>query len=397
MRIFCLTILYFLGLGCASAKRSKVSTITGADASVAELDLNAYIEQQGVEHHLTGLETVIVKQGRVVFQRGYGWAIDQQARVTNDTVFRLASISKTVVAVLFMRLLQDHADLHLDDDISAVAGFTIRNPRFSDTPITFRQLLTHSSSINDNYAGLSDELFPDNTDTPISLREFVEAYFNVGGAYYYPANNFTENVPGSAHKYSNLAVTLLGFLVERISGMSLEQFSEEALFRPLGMFDTVWKGEGFSPAGGLATPYDWDASGLHPLGVYGYPDWPAGSLRASGSQLAKLMLLFMNRGIVGGTRILETATVEEMLRIQAPSIAPDQGLILYYLDNPTLPTARLGHNGGDPGVRTEMYFQRDPQGLGVIVLCNCNATGDVSRQAAFSAVRNRLFTYGASL
>jgi CubicO group peptidase (beta-lactamase class C family) len=372
-----------------------LSIAATTDTSTAELD--AFIEQQQAAYHLTGLSAVIVKGDQLVFSKGYGLA-SAQVPVASDTVFRLASISKVVTAVALMKLSDDGRAFGLDDDVSGALGFELRNPAFPAQPITYRMLLSHTASLRDNY-DLPDALFPENDDSPISLRDFAEGYFKPGGLYYNAALSFTDSAPGTAYEYSNLGLTLVGHLVERLSGKSLEDYSREAIFEPLGMTETSWRGAGFAPQSGLAVPHRWSADGgLVPLGAYGYPDWPAGSLRTSAPHLARLMRMLMNRGEVDGVRVLTQASVDEMTRLQAPTADHQQGLVLYFLDAPTVAGARMGHNGADPGVRTEMYWQTGVTApVGVILLCNCDAARDPARSAAFKAIRDRLFEHGEAL
>jgi CubicO group peptidase (beta-lactamase class C family) len=388
-----------LAPSCANrdAHRSSEAPAAAPARSVDEAALDRFIEEQRRTHHFQGLEAVIVKHGRVVFQKGYGWAVEGTAPVTNDTVFRLASISKTFTAVLLMKLLEEHR-IGLDDDVNGALGFAVRHPRYPDSPITYRMLLSHHAAIADNYDYEHAELlFPPDGDAPVALAEFVAGYFRPGGAYYDAARNFTAAAPGTAFQYSNLGYTLAGLLVEKLAGTSLEAYAEAALFRPLGMTDVSWRTRGFAPKGGMATPYKWEeGTGFVAYGQFGYPDWPAGSLRVSGTALAKFMRLFLGRGKVDGVTIVSEAVIGEMTQVQFPATESQYGLGVYYVDDPRLVgNARLGHNGGEGGVRTEMYWRSGgPDGVGVILLGNSGQRYDKERKRAFAAVRDELFAYG---
>ena len=107
-----------------------------------------------------------------------------------------------------------------------------------------------------------------------------------------------------------------------------------------------------------------------PYGQYGYPDYPDGQLRTSVSQLGRFLAAYMNGGSYRGVRILKAATVTEMLRPQIDQIVKGQGLIWYH--DKVGGWQVVGHNGGDWGVATYMFF--DPvSGAGAIVLANGDA------------------------
>jgi CubicO group peptidase (beta-lactamase class C family) len=108
-----------------------------------------------------------------------------------------------------------------------------------------------------------------------------------------------------------------------------------------------------------------------PLGHYGYPDYPDGQLRTSVSQLARFLLMLTARGSCGGHRILADATVEAMEVPQIPSLEPTQALSLFRSHAGDLDV--LGHDGGDAGVTTEMFF--DPNlAAGYVFLANQSVT-----------------------
>jgi CubicO group peptidase (beta-lactamase class C family) len=138
------------------------------------------------------------------------------------------------------------------------------------------------------------------------------------------------------------------------------------------MTETSWHLAGLDQSH-IAMPYGYNKM-VHlylPFGFYGIPYWPCGALRTSALQLANFLNMFIQSGELGGVRLLQPETVEEMRRVQYPDIAPQFGLIWYYknLSGWTL----LGHNGGVFGIATEMFL-RPSDGVGVILLMNGNWT-----------------------
>jgi CubicO group peptidase (beta-lactamase class C family) len=138
-----------------------------------------------------------------------------------------------------------------------------------------------------------------------------------------------------------------------------------------------------------------------PLPQYGYPEVPAGMLRISANDLARFMLVYTQGGSVDGVPILRPETARAMRQPQFPSVAPAQGLVFYHIDSPSGHYHLVGHNGGDPGVSAEMYWvDSDPNGLGVVVLANSDATSDDAhpeRGEAIYSVLERLLEYGSAL
>jgi CubicO group peptidase (beta-lactamase class C family) len=345
--------------------QSEQITTTDDDTS-----LDQYIETKLTQAHMPGLSAAIVKNGEIVWTGAYGFsrAYTQQP-VTSETLFMLASVSKTIVAVAVMQIQED-GRLDLDTDINTYLPFHVVNPNFPETPITPRMLLTHTSSIADNWP-VMQSLYVQG-DSSLPLGQFLQDYLTPGGAYYSPTQNFYAEEPGTASHYSNIGATLAAYLVEAITGIPFDTYCTSHIFEPLGMTETFWHLAGLDQSH-IAMPYGYSKIGhfYHPYGFYGYPDYPDGELRTSALQLANFLNMFIQYGELGGVRLLQPETVEEMRRVQYPDIAPQFGLIWYYknLSGWTL----LGHNGGDRGVATEMFL-RPEDGVGVILLMNGNWT-----------------------
>ena len=331
----------------------------------AETELDTYILNAMEESHIPGLGVAVVSQGEIVWTSGYGWAnIEDELAVTPDTLFMLASVSKTVTATALMQLYEQ-GEFGLDDDINNHLPFTVRNPHSPSTPITFRMLLTHTSSIIDSDTIL--DLYSVG-DSPILLGDFVRGYFTEGGTYYSASNNFDRDTPGTYWEYSNMGATLAGYLVEVIANQGFSEYCDEHIFQPLSMNETSWFIDGLDKTH-VARPYQWSmALGYEAYEHYGYPDYPDGQLRTSVNQLARFLAAFMNDGTYGGAQILHPSTVQEMHRRQASGLDPDQGIIWFYGDLGEQGEV-FGHNGGDDGVSTMMFYRPSDE-LGVILLSN---------------------------
>ncbi|MBW1881227.1 MAG: beta-lactamase family protein, partial [Deltaproteobacteria bacterium] len=163
---------------------------------------------------------------------------------------------------------------------------------------------------------------------------------------------------------------------------------ETHIFEPLGMTDTGWHLSDVD-ASVLAMPYGGSPGNYRPYGHYGYPDYPDGALRTSVVQLASFLGANMGDGSLGPARILESGTLEQMRTVSEPTVAVGQGLIWYY--EPDLGDDVIGHNGGDDGVSTDMYY-RLSDGVGIIVLTNGEA-----RYGPMLAIEEEMFSVGETL
>jgi CubicO group peptidase (beta-lactamase class C family) len=370
-------------LSCIVAALAAMALVlipVSAVAQTADSDLDAFIKQSMVQGGHPGLAALVIKNGKVVWSRNYGLAqVDPAVPVTDDTLFMLASVSKTVTSVAVLQLWED-GWFDLDDDINDYLPFPVRNPHFPDVPITFRMLLTHTSSIQDNEGDLLGSRIYCQGDSPISLGDFVKGYLVPGGEYY--ASSYMVAPPGTVYQYSNFGFALLGYLVETISGIPFDVYTELSIFEPLGMDSTGWHLADLGSAS-IAMPYRCNNNSsdgtsafvCQPFGQYGYPDYPDGSLRTSARQLARFLGAITNGGKLNGARILKASTVQAMLTPHGPPAPAYAGL---GWEGPREPGYSgkwfWGHGGNDRGVCTAMFF-RPSDGIGVIVLANGNYDG----------------------
>lgn len=331
-------------------------------------ELSTYFEEGMEDIRVPGLQAALIKNGSVVWSKGFGFAnTEEETLVTTDTPFMLASISKTVTAVAIMKLYEQGL-FQLDDDINDYLDLSVHHP--SGNVITFRHLLKHSSSIRDEGTVFSS-LYQDG-DSTTSLREFVISYFDPSGELYDLENNFHSWKPGEGYEYSNFAVALLGYLVERIANQDFSLWCSENIFSPLGMTQTGWHLADFDESM-VAYPHNQNefGNGYSVIPHYGYPDYPDGQLRSSAQHMARFLAMFANGGIYDGVRVLQESTVE-LMRNTTP-IDQGQGMIWYQfsLGDETY----MGHGGLDRGVRTRMGY-RISDGSGFIISLNAQPLND---------------------
>ncbi len=355
-------------LGCAAAARPR-----------AREGFDAFVRAQMLRADIPGMAVGYARDGAVRFARAYGFA-DSAARrpATPGTMFAIASVTKTVTALMVMRLAEQ-GRFALDASVAPYLDFPLANPHHPDLPITFRHLLTHTSGLSDAKYYAVDFRSP-GKDAPQPLGDFLKDYLVPGGKTYDAEGCFSPAAPGATWDYSNVGFALLGYLVERIGGEDLRTASQRQIFAPLGMTQMSWTLAGVPPYL-RETPYDVVNGVRTAIPPEGFPDYPSGMLRASIADFTRFVAACANGGRAGGTRLLEAASMAQMLTMQKPAGLPDwltgQGLgwAASRLDGADRPN----HWGGDPGVFTAVYL--DPASRsGVAIFTNLTAT-DKSKTA----------------
>ena len=379
MRSMIVLLLAACGAGETPPMQSPADAQPMADAGTPDADpIDEFMKTHMARARVPGLAAVAVKGDQIVLARGWGEAeIATHRPVTPDTLFMLASISKTVTAVGLLQLYEQ-GRFALDDDVDGPLGYSVRNPAFPDQKLTPRMLLSHTSSIEDGQH--SFDFYVYDRDSPIALDDWLHGYLVSGGAYYDASNWNATSAPGTHYSYSNAGFALAGDLVEKIAGTNLQEFCKAHIFRPLGMNESSFFLRDLDRSH-IAMPYGTDAAGQYQAaGYYGYPDYPDGQLRTSANQLARFLMAIAAHGELQGTRILMSATVDEMLHIQPSS---EEGLSWEFVSIGGRPV--VGHSGADEGVSTDMYF--DPMtGAGIVVLTNGSVFFYADRMQALAEI-----------
>ncbi|KPM48720.1 serine hydrolase domain-containing protein [Jiulongibacter sediminis] len=327
--------------------------------------LNSYIQNKVDKAEVVGMQAAYHKNGKLSWHKSYGVKnVETNEPVDDETLFMIASSSKPVTATAIMHMA-DQGKLDIDADINLYLPFEIRNPNFPEEVITSRMLLSHTSSLKDDWDTL-DPLYTieEGGDSPIPLAEFVPGYFLKGGQYYNENTNFHTKKPGNHWDYCNMGYVILGYIIQELSGKPFEQYMYEDFFEPLGMTNSYWFLRDI-PHENIARPHEPVKKGTPEVLLhYGYPDFPDGQLRTTVSDYARFLEIFLNDGLSNGIQFLKPETVKEFLKIQYPSVQKHQAIawnynemenFLYYRFIPHFPS----HTGGDPGVATVVSF--DPK------------------------------------
>lgn len=334
-------------------------------------DLKEFARNKMAKAGIPALSVAYIRGGKIFSAWALGKADPERGiPADEETIFQIASVSKTVTATAAMQLAE-RGLIDLDADIDRYLPFAVDHPAHPDALISARMLLAHRSGIADNW-GVYNPLYTIGAgggDSPIGLEEFLRSYLVEGGARYDARKNFTAGAPGEEFSYSNVAFGLVGLLVESVDGRSFDRYCAEELFAPLDMPSTVWLHRD-ADAGRMALPCDDDGK---PLPPYSFPTYPDGALKTTPTEFARFLAASMDEGRYGSFSMLRPETMREMLR---PQFGNDEQALGWSYS--TLSDLMLrgygdrriaGHGGGDPGVLTLALFNPEKR-TGLVVFMN---------------------------
>jgi CubicO group peptidase (beta-lactamase class C family) len=358
LQAFGLLVTCLLAASSAHAQR--------ADPRLRQVDklFSAYHRQNG-----PGCAIAIIRDDHVIYARGYGIAnLEYGVSITPHTVFHVASMSKPFTAFAIQLLAADDK-LSLDDDVRKYL------PELHDfgTVITIRHLLHHTSGLRDQWDLL--EMAGWRMEDVITEDDILDLVWRQ------KALNFP---PGSEELYSNTGYTLLGLIVQRVSGKTLRQFTDERIFRPLGMLHTRFNDDNTEIVADRAASYypRGDSFSNAPLQ---YANVGATNLLTTVGDLTMWDRNFYDTR-VGGSAVLK-AMLEPGTLSNGKQTHYASGLFLG--DYRGIETVE--HSGADAGFRSDLL--RFPRAhFSVVVLANLGSidAGGMARKVADIYLADRL-------
>ena len=305
----------------------------------------------------SGAAVVVAKDGEIVYQYHYGFAAKRgKEPITDQTYFRIASVTKLVTGIHVMQLVEQ-GKLSLDADISDTLGFKAGNPYEEDTPVTLRMLMTHTSSISDNGH------FPNRRRSLSSLITLDR--FNKG--------NWHREVPGSKYRYSNFGAGIMGSLIEASTGLNVNDSITASLFQPLNISAAYSAGLLYNAAGAMYSSRnqnlkkEWDPD-VNPEFHFRIT---VGSLWIRPTDLCRLGMMLCDGGQLEGRQVLQPETVAEMMALQqgrgAVTADTPYGLCIHHESTLVGGKMLYGHQGRSEGILCNLYY--DPETRFVFVLC----------------------------
>jgi CubicO group peptidase (beta-lactamase class C family) len=379
-----LTLILLLSIvGSALAQEDRVS-LNGnmpaissrgqgpTDPAELEAFLGDLFAQDMEEHHIAGAAVAVVKDGKLFFAKGYGYA-DVENRIPVDpeeTVFLIGSAGKLFTWTAVMQLAEQ-GKLDMDADINTYLDFRI--PDTYPEPITLNHLLTHTAGFEERWF----ETFTLDADELLPVGEWLASHI--------PAR---VRPPGECAAYSNYGTELAGYIVERVSGQPYDHYIQEHIFSPLGMersaahlpippdmgaYEAIGYLDDYQPVPHIPDDY------MGQLAMV-----PAGAHASSAMDMARFMIAHLQDGHysdenIPGARILEDSTARQM---HTTLYTPDPRLLgtaYGFFDFSDNGQRTLGHSGSTLGFNTLLLLLPD-QNLGVFVSYNAENVGDLTTQ-----------------
>lgn len=358
--------------------------------------LDAVIEEAIAKGELPGAVVLVGRGDRTLYRKAYGNRALRPApeKMTADTIFDVASLTKVVATAPSILMLAEEGKLRLADpvvryipDFAAGGGERAK--------VTIEQLMTHRAGLPpddplDLYTGTPAEIFARKYRQPLASR------------------------PGTEFVYSDVGYEVLGEIVRVVSGKPLDRFAEERIFRPLGMRETGFRPAGSAPAGGVSriAPTEqregrWMRGEVHDPRAYavGGVAGHAG-LFSTADDLAKFCRMILGGGVLGNARVLSPLGVDALTR---PRFYGDGSVRSVGFDVATgfssprgdlFPPGSFGHTGFtgtslwiDPSSRTFVVLLSNrvhPEGHGDVVRLRAvvaNVVAAAVPQTAVSAAR----------
>ncbi|TYT25932.1 serine hydrolase [Luteimonas viscosa] len=313
---------------------------------------------------IAGAVVVVVKDGQVLVQKGYGHS-DLATRAPVDpeaTLFRPGSVSKLFTWTAVMQLVEQ-GRLDLDADVNQYLDFEL--PAHDGTPVTLRQIMTHTTGFEEQIRALITASEDEITPLGEALKHWVPERIHA---------------PGTTPAYSNYATALAGYIVERVSGESFDDYLDRHIFQPLGMAHSSFRqplppallaqmSKGYSRASD-GKPQDYEFISLA----------PAGSLAATGSDMARFMIAHLEGGAYGDARILEADTVRTMHTTGQASVGPLNRMMLGFYETSVNGHRAISHGGDTQWFHSDLQLFPD-DGIGLFVSMNSSgrdgATGHI--------------------
>lgn len=360
------------------AKSENVPSSVLTPPEMTQQDVSAFLDgimpQQLAREDIAGAVISIVKDGKVIFAKGYGYSdVEKKKPVSpEDTLFRPGSISKLFTWTAVMQLVEQ-GKLDLDRDVNDYVDFKI--PATYPKPITLRNIMTHTPGFEESV----QELFVADAKDLQPLGPYLQKHL--------PTRIFP---PGTTPAYSNYATALAGYIVQRVSGQDYFEYIDEHIIKPLGMTHSTFRqplpdalaplmSKGYTVASQPAKKFEFVQAA------------PAGSSSVSAMDMTHLMIAHLQNGKYENVQILKPETAEMMHSRQFANLPDMNGMCLGFYEETRNGHRIIGHAGDTDYFHSDLHLMPDTQ-LGFFVSYNSAGKGDVrAREAVWHAFLDRYF------
>lgn len=355
------------------------------------------LQEKMEKFRIVGFQAAAVYKDKLIWSEALGYRnLKTKDLVTEKTMFRIASISKLFTSTAIMQLVEKNL-VNLDEDISNYLGFKVRNPRYPNSTITLRHLLTHLSSLNSD--DVSNSIYAKfikegHLDITIKIEDLL-----LEGGKFYTSKIWGDWEPGDKTKwmYSNIGAIICGAIIEKTSDLRFDEYIKQSIFEPLHM-----KNVAFSYSNLIKNQHE--VANLYELdkdldvfnitieddqqeeysknywdeyisGTHGGLFEPQGGLRTTAIELSKFLRAHMLNGSFDGSQILKPETSSYMKSIhwsreEKNHFFSKMGLGFHishdFLSNYN---EMIGHAGEAYGLISNLYWHEDKK-FGMIFILN---------------------------
>ena len=331
-----------------------------AQSEKAEAAIQSIMQSSPV----VGLSVAVVKNNKVIYNHSFGFKdVEKQLPLTNASIFRIASISKSFTTTAIMQLVEEKK-IRLDQDISELVGFKVRNPAYPNTVITLKMALSHRSSIND-----SEGYFSLDAIDPAKNPNFAKCY----NAY----------EPDKGYMYCNLNYNLAGSILEKVTGVRFDKYIQQQILQPLGLYGGYNVNEldsqliakiyefnketqGFTLSPNAYAPRTEEINN-YTMGRTTPIFSPTGGMKISANDLAKYMIMHSQLGKYKDGRMISKKLSQQMQEI----ISEEEGYGMALETTTKLIPGKtmIGHTGVAYGLYSIMFFEPKEK-IGFVVISN---------------------------
>ncbi len=361
--------------GSGEEEKTEAAPSDKMTAEDVEAFLDGIVPVQLELDDIAGATVIVVKDGKVLFEKGYGYADVKEKKPVSaeNTLFRPGSISKLFTWTAVMQMVEQ-GKVDLNKDINEYLDFKI--PEAFGKPITLTNLLTHTPGFEEQIK----DLFAVGTE-PGDLGQFLKTHI--------PNRIYA---PGTVPAYSNYGTNLAGYIVQRVSGTPFNKYIEENIFKPLGMDHSSFvqplpkeleplMSKGYALASDDAKPFEIIAH------------VPAGGLSSSAEDMAKFMLAHLQEGRLGEAQILKPETAK-LMHSRLFALDGDANAMAHGFYEETRNGHRIiGHGGDTIAFHSDLHLVLD-RGLGFFVSYNSQGKGTTQGRAGlWHAFLDRYYPY----
>jgi len=350
----------------------KIQSTVQVDLKKLESFLDEFVKNKMEQYHIPGLVFLMVKDGEVFFMKGYGYADVQNQKpvIPDETVFRVASISKLFTATAVMQLVERGAiDLHTN--VNQYLKLLKLEENYAKS-VTMANLLTHSAG----FRGRSIHSMVRNKSERMPLGEFL--------AHNMPPRSMP---PGSVISYSNHGFQLAGYLVEVTAGVPFEKYVEDNILSPLGMKNSSFtEPENLLPR--LAKGYYFSDGTYQDVPVEYFKSFPSpsGSLIATADDIGHFLIAHLQGGHYQDKHILNENTCREMQKQQFANDKRLPGTCFGFYEYQAYGQRALLHDGDVTGFASRLFLIPDIN-IGFFV-CNNNSNSILRMQLTDSLMKH---------